>query len=168
MEGARSSRCPPVACDGAREKAEVRDDFVKGRERARAAWSAEAWSGSQRDTIRCFGGRYLAQERRAQAGQSSTQERAGLRVQCSSARAGSAPSMTTAPAARSRRRSAPAALLASGFVISLRSYFFAPRPCLPATCSPPEGRRSCTLAGGTQDARPERKERPARMQKSRF
>ena len=140
MEGGRSGRCPPVACEGSREQAKVRHDFVKGRERARAAWSAEAWSGSQRDSIGSFGGRYMAHERRAQAGQSSTQERAGLRVQCSSARAGGAPSMTTAPAARSRRRSAPAALLASGFVISLRSYFFRPRapeaPCLQPHAGP--------------------------------
>ena len=44
------------------------------------------------------------------------------------------------------------------------------RPPSPASSHmlAPEGRRSCTLAGGTQDARPERKERPARMQKSRF
>ena len=164
MEGARSSRCPPVACDGAREKAKVRDDLLKGRARARAAWSAEAWSGSQRDTIRCFGGRYLAQERRAQAGQSSTQERAGLRVQCSSARAGGAPPMTTAPAARRRKGSALAALLGKWLRNQFTKLLFRPQALPPGHTLSPEGRRSCTLAGGTQDARPERKERPPPMQ----
>ena len=168
LEGGRSGRCPPVACDGAREQAKVRNDFVKGRERARVAWSAEAWSGSQRGSIGCFGGRYMGQERRAQAGQSSMWERAGLRVQCSSARAGGAPPIMTAPAARSWRRSAAAALLAKWLRNQFTKLLFLPPSPASSHMLAPEGRRTCTLAGGTQEARPERKERPARMQKSRF
>ena len=136
MEGGRSDRCPHVACDGSREQPQVRNDVARGREGSRAAWSTEAWPGSQRDSIRRFGGRHMTQERCAQTGQSSTWERAGLLVQRSSARAGGAPPITTAPAARRRKGSALAALLGKRFVISLRSYFFAPPPLPPATRSP--------------------------------
>jgi hypothetical protein len=113
---------------------------VKGREHARATWSAEAWPGSQGSASRCFGGRHMAQEQRAQAGQSSTREVARPRVQRSSAGAGGAPPITTPPAARRRVEGSTAALSLSwqsGFAISLRSYFFRPpRPCLQPHAGP--------------------------------